>query len=99
MLERLTPEAKRVIERSLRESLQLGYAEIRTEHLLLAMLHETASAAQCGRSSVTGKVLSRYPTLRREIIAELKTEEKATPKTLGSLLEEFITELKRIRNA
>lgn len=38
MLERMSPPAKKIIELSLREALQLGHSDIRPEHILLALL-------------------------------------------------------------
>jgi len=61
----MTPEAKKVIERSLRHALQLGHPLIRTEHLLLAMLEET--------DSVTARVLKGY-LIRQDIFTELAKE-------------------------
>ena len=50
MLERMTPEARKIIERSLREALQLGHNEIGEEHLLLALLSgKVAEAANEGK--------------------------------------------------
>lgn len=43
VLERMTPEAKKIIERSLKQALQLGHAEIKPEHLFLAMLEDPFS--------------------------------------------------------
>ncbi|WP_163507850.1 ATP-dependent Clp protease ATP-binding subunit [Fodinicola acaciae] len=40
-----TPRAKRVLELSLREALQLGHTHIGTEHVLLALTRETESSA------------------------------------------------------
>ena len=41
-----TPRAKKVLELSLREALQLGHNYIGTEHMLLAMLGDTDSPAE-----------------------------------------------------
>src|SRR3984893_9341685 len=41
-----TPQAKKVLELSLRESLQLGHNYIGTEHILLALIREGGGAAQ-----------------------------------------------------
>jgi ATP-dependent Clp protease ATP-binding subunit ClpC len=41
-----TPQAKKVLELSLRESLQLGHEYIGTEHILLALIREGGGAAQ-----------------------------------------------------
>jgi ATP-dependent Clp protease ATP-binding subunit ClpC len=41
-----TPQAKKVLELSLRESMQLGHQYIGTEHILLALISEGGGAAQ-----------------------------------------------------
>jgi ATP-dependent Clp protease ATP-binding subunit ClpC len=41
-----TPQAKKVLELSLRESMQLGHEYIGTEHILLALTREGGGAAQ-----------------------------------------------------
>jgi ATP-dependent Clp protease ATP-binding subunit ClpC len=41
-----TPQAKKVLELSLRESIQLGHEYIGTEHILLALICEGGGAAQ-----------------------------------------------------
>ena len=41
-----TPQAKKVLELSLRESMQLGHEYIGTEHILLALIREGGGAAQ-----------------------------------------------------
>ena len=41
-----TPQAKKVLELSLRESMQLGHEYIGTEHILLALIREGGRAAQ-----------------------------------------------------
>ena len=41
-----TPQAKKVLELSLRESMQLGHDYIGTEHVLLALIREGGGAAQ-----------------------------------------------------
>lgn len=41
----LTPRARRVIQNSMKESKQLGYNYIGTEHILLALMKETDSVA------------------------------------------------------
>ena len=66
VMTRLTPEAEAVITRSVTEALQLGYTDVRVEHLLLAILRETRGPA--------ATALARYPSLRDEIIRVLATE-------------------------
>jgi ATP-dependent Clp protease ATP-binding subunit ClpC len=40
-----TPRAKKALELSLREAISLGHKEIRTEHLLLGLVHDEQSSA------------------------------------------------------
>ena len=48
-----TPRAKKVLELSLREALQLGHNYIGTEHILLGLIHEGEGvAAKADRKSV-----------------------------------------------
>ncbi len=42
----LTPRAKKLLELSLREMVQLGHEGIDTEHLLLGLIHQTGSVAE-----------------------------------------------------
>ncbi|OAA19851.1 Clp amino terminal domain-containing protein [Frankia sp. EI5c] len=42
---RFTPDARYVIETSQAEALRLGHGSIRTEHILLALIHEEAGEA------------------------------------------------------
>lgn len=65
-MERMTPDAERVIQRSLSEALQLGHPEVRTEHLLLAILRETEGPA--------ATALARFPAVRDEIIRAIADE-------------------------
>src|SRR5699024_1338344 len=60
-----TPRAKKVLELSLREALQLGHNYIGTEHILLGLLREGAGTAV--------KVLSRLkaePSAVRQVVVE-----------------------------
>jgi prophage maintenance system killer protein len=62
-----TPPAKRVLERALRESLQLGHDYIGTEHLLLSLL--------AGGDDITAQVLAGrgadYDLVRERVVALL----------------------------
>ena len=54
-----TPRAKKVLELSLREALQLGHNYIGTEHILLGLIHEgegVAAQVQIGRASCRERV-------------------------------------------
>jgi len=70
-----TPEAKKALELSLRESLQLGHDYIGTEHLLLGVLHQGDGAAP--------EVLVRHGadlnTVRGRV-AELLAQHQGQPK-------------------
>lgn len=63
-----TPRSKKVIERALRESLNLGHTYIGTEHLLLGLVRE--------RDGVAARVLSNLDVdrdrVRREVIRRLE---------------------------
>jgi len=73
-----TPPAKQVLERALREALQLGHNYIGTEHLLLSLL--------ANRDDVTAQVLAdcgaSYDPVRERVVALLTSPyEQADPKT------------------
>jgi hypothetical protein len=73
-----TPRAKRVLEGSLREALQLGHTYIGTEHLLLSLL--------AGDGGITAQVLAGrgagYALVRERVVALLTgRHEQADPKT------------------
>ena len=97
MLERMTPEAKKIIEVSIRKALQLGHADIRAEHLLLAMLEQT--------EGVTATVLGRFPSLKQDILTELSKEisnkrnrDKNTPlEGVELLLADLLKEVRELR--
>ncbi len=73
-----TPSAKQVLERSLREALQLGHTYIGTEHLLLSLLGEG--------DGIPAQVLAGrgadYALVRKRVVAVLTGRyEQADPKT------------------
>ncbi len=73
-----TPRAKKVLERALREALQLGHTYIGTEHLLLSLLAEgdgIAAQVLAGRGATDALV-------REQVVAVLTgRHEQADPKT------------------
>jgi ATP-dependent Clp protease ATP-binding subunit ClpA len=79
MLERLTPEAKKITERSLKEALQLGCPDIGPEHLLLAMLHDDT-----GIASVAFSHHGNHRELRQDVINYLLSEKKKEEQLLLS---------------
>jgi ATP-dependent Clp protease ATP-binding subunit ClpC len=56
-----TPRAKKVLELSLREALQLGHNYIGTEHILLGLIREGEGVAGCCRSSAPTSTASVRP--------------------------------------
>jgi len=75
---RLTPRAKKVLELSLREALQLGHDYIGTEHILLGLLRED--------DGIPAQVLAgrgaSYALVRERVVALLTGRyEQADPKT------------------
>ncbi|MGY5763615.1 ATP-dependent Clp protease ATP-binding subunit [Brachybacterium sp. DNPG3] len=74
-----TPRAKKVLELSLREALQLGHNYIGTEHILLGLLREGEGTAV--------KVLSRLKAepaaVRQEVIERLSGYQGKEPATSG----------------
>ena len=74
-----TPRAKKVLELSLREALQLGHNYIGTEHILLGLLREGEGTAV--------KVLSRLKAepsaVRQEVIDRLSGYQGKEPATAG----------------
>ncbi|WP_193106205.1 ATP-dependent Clp protease ATP-binding subunit [Brachybacterium sp. FME24] len=74
-----TPRAKKVLELSLREALQLGHNYIGTEHILLGLLREGEGTAV--------KVLSRLKAepsaVRQEVIERLSGYQGKEPATAG----------------
>jgi ATP-dependent Clp protease ATP-binding subunit ClpC len=63
-----TPRAKKVLELSLREALQLGHNYIGTEHLLLGLVREGEGVA----AKVLVSLGADLPRVRRQVIAALE---------------------------
>ena len=74
---RLTPRAKKVLELSLREALQLGHDYIGTEHILLGLIRED--------DGIPAQVLAGrgagYDLVRERVVALLTGRYRADPKT------------------
>jgi ATP-dependent Clp protease ATP-binding subunit ClpC len=97
-----TPRAKKVLELSLREALQLGHNYIGTEHILLGLLREGEGVA----CQVLVKLGANLPKVRArvyELLAGGATEETTAERVpippLSSELREVIQEARRAAEA
>jgi ATP-dependent Clp protease ATP-binding subunit ClpA len=70
-----TPRAKKVVELSLRESLQLGHNYIGTEHLLLGLIREGQGVA----AQVLQKLGADLDRVRQAVIQQLSESAAWTP--------------------
>jgi ATP-dependent Clp protease ATP-binding subunit ClpC len=70
-----TPRAKKVMELSLREALQLGHNYIGTEHILLGLLREGEGVA----AQVLGKLGCELVTVRQKVIELLSKYQGKEP--------------------
>jgi ATP-dependent Clp protease ATP-binding subunit ClpC len=68
-----TPRAKKVLELSLREALQLGHNYIGTEHILLGLLREGKGVA----AQVLERRGARLPAVRRQVLQLLGAPSEA----------------------
>src|SRR5450756_1395415 len=76
-----TPRAKKVLELSLREALQLGHNYIGTEHILLGLIREGEGVA----AQVLGKLGADLGGVRQQVIQLLSGYEgKDTPNAQGT---------------
>jgi ATP-dependent Clp protease ATP-binding subunit ClpC len=75
-----TPRAKKVLELSLREALQLGHNYIGTEHILLGLIREGEGVA----AQVLGKLGADLGGVRQQVIQLLSGYEGKDPVTPGS---------------
>jgi ATP-dependent Clp protease ATP-binding subunit ClpC len=76
-----TPRAKKVLELSLREALQLGHNYIGTEHILLGLIREGEGVA----AQVLGKLGADLGGVRQQVIQLLSGYEgKDTPNAAGT---------------
>jgi ATPases with chaperone activity, ATP-binding subunit len=88
-----TPRAKKVLELSLREALQMGHNYIGTEHILLGLLREGEGVAArvlnsfgVGLESVKEKIrelLNKYPFYPQDETANADKSQKRSLKTLS----------------
>ena len=65
-----TPRAKKVLELSLREALQLGHNYIGTEHILLGLMKEGEGVA----AQVLTKLGADIPKVREHVIPTLSSQ-------------------------
>ncbi len=80
-----TPRAKKVLEYSLREALQLGHKYIGTEHLLLGLIREGEGVA----AQVLNKLGADLPRVRQQVIQLLSgfegdDSDSGEPRTVGA---------------
>ena len=75
-----TPRAKKVLELSLREALQLGHNYIGTEHILLGLIREGEGVA----AQVLGKLGADLSSVRQQVIQLLSGYENKEPASPGS---------------
>ncbi|HEX7560566.1 MAG TPA: Clp protease N-terminal domain-containing protein, partial [Candidatus Humimicrobiaceae bacterium] len=88
-----TPRAKKVLELSLREALQMGHTYIGTEHILLGLLREGEGVAArvlssfgVGLESIKEKIrelLNKYPFYPQDETANADKSQKRSLKTLS----------------
>ena len=74
-----TPRAKKILELSLREALQLGHNYIGTEHILLGLLREGEGVA----AQVLVKLGAGLPRVREQVIQLLEASGGAASSKLG----------------
>ena len=74
-----TPRAKKVLELSLREALQLGHNYIGTEHILLGLIREGEGVA----AQVLVKLGADLPRVRQQVIQLLSGYQGKEPATSG----------------
>ncbi|HEY2331553.1 MAG TPA: Clp protease N-terminal domain-containing protein, partial [Acidimicrobiales bacterium] len=75
-----TPRAKKVLELSLREALQLGHNYIGTEHILLGLIREGEGVA----AQVLAKLGADLSRVRQQVIQLLSGYSGSTPSESGS---------------
>src|SRR5690625_4422715 len=78
-----TPRAKKVLELSLREALQLGHNYLGTEHLLLGLLREGEGTAV----KVLSPLKAEPAAVRQEVIERLSGYQGKEPATAGGAAE------------
>ncbi|MCK5567795.1 MAG: AAA family ATPase, partial [Actinomycetia bacterium] len=98
-----TPRAKKVLELSLREALQMGHNYIGTEHILLGLLREGEGVAARVLNSL-GVTLGNVKEKVKEILnrqslyadSDLKTGQTSMPKRTLKMLNQFGRELTKL---
>ena len=75
-----TPRAKKVLELSLREALQLGHNYIGTEHILLGLIREGEGVA----AQVLQKLGADLPKVRQTVIQLVNGPQRDEPSSSGS---------------
>lgn len=98
-----TPRAKKVLELSLREALQMGHNYIGTEHILLGLLREGEGVAARVLNSL-GVTLSNVKEKVKEILnrqslyadSDSKTGQTSMPKRTLKMLNQFGRELTKL---
>ncbi|MGH9288606.1 MAG: Clp protease N-terminal domain-containing protein [Acidimicrobiales bacterium] len=94
-----TPRAKKVLELSLREAMQLGHNYIRTEHLLLGLVREGEGVA-CQVLVRLGATLPKVRARVLELRADYSGEGASAPSAhLSSELVEVLDEARRAAEA
>ncbi len=81
-----TPRAKKVLELSLREALQLGHNYIGTEHILLGLIREGEGVA----AQVLVKLGADLPRVRQQVIALLSGGQGKEPVQAGKRASESV---------
>jgi len=81
-----TPRAKKVLELSLREALQLGHNYIGTEHILLGLIREGEGVA----AQVLVKLGADLPRVRQQVIALLSSGQGKEPAEAGKRTSENV---------
>jgi len=83
-----TPRAKKILELSLREALQLGHNYIGTEHLLLALVREGEGVG----AQILPKLGPDYSAVRQEVLDELAIGGRLAP-----MVPEIADEIAQVR--
>lgn len=73
-----SPTAKKTLELSLRQALQLGHNYIGTEHLLLALAMQVDPAL----TQLLAELLGDYDTIRRDVLDRLSAHVPRTPRVI-----------------
>jgi ATP-dependent Clp protease ATP-binding subunit ClpC len=88
-----TPRAKKVLELSLREALQLGHNYIGTEHLLIGLLREEEGVA----AQVLVKLGLDLATVREQVLAQVAGREGQSGEVEPGPVDTLLIENRRLR--